>query len=72
MGALTVIPRRQQLTQFVEALRTDRVHERRPVYERLTKLTPEEWMTSSPMDSVRWTLRVTIGSGLWPTWSRSA
>lgn len=42
MGALTVIPRRQQLTQFVEALRTDRVHERRPVYERLTKLTPEE------------------------------
>lgn len=42
MGALAVIPRRQQLTQFMEALRKDPPYERRPLFERLTDLTPNE------------------------------
>ncbi len=42
MGALVVIPRWQQLTQFMEALRTDPPYERRTLFERLTNLTPKE------------------------------
>ena len=42
MGALIVIPRWQQLTQFMEALRTDPSNARRTLFERLTNLAPAE------------------------------
>ena len=42
MGALTVIPRWQQLTQFMEVLRAGRPYERRTLFERLTNLNPKE------------------------------
>ena len=42
MGSLIVIPRRQQLTQFIQARGTDASTKRRPLFERLTNLTPED------------------------------